>query len=195
MHMHLEFKPTKRGGGVSIIGDKYTLHLIERLLTTQSIITPHCCYANGACMTLSRYFEPGCNRSVDWITLFAGIILLRTSLGYSGTRQQQVLITLLEYELHTSLTEVLKIGTDKIDTIFDSLRGSTDKQLSQHREGLMVYLYLLKYKTKRRKKLASLIMHLNPHIIFKDEKLLEEIGDLSLYNLEYDAGEKFKYEL
>lgn len=146
--MNLDFVPTKRGGGVKISGDEHTLHLVERILTKHGM-NSKCCFEDGVCMALSRYFEKGSSKTVDWVTLYFGITALRSSMGYCNTRKEEALISLLEFLVEKSLASFLKDQNERINDLFYTHKGYTD-QILDGWEGRMVCLYLLKTAPQRR---------------------------------------------
>ncbi|MEF1338739.1 hypothetical protein REH81_18440, partial [Vibrio rotiferianus] len=116
--MFLTFIPTRRGGGVKIEGDDETFALIERLLTRHAMDS-YACYEDGVCMALSRYFEKDRTHTIDWITLFVGIGVLRSSIGYNTTKQNHALICCMEYELLRALGLFLKIDPETLVEEFE----------------------------------------------------------------------------
>ncbi|BBM67953.1 hypothetical protein VA249_45990 (plasmid) [Vibrio alfacsensis] len=192
--MNIEFKPTRRGGGVTIKGDDETIYLIERLLTKHAMQS-QCCYEDGACMALSHYFNPDKNESVDWITLVVGITVLRTSLGYNCSKQDHALITAIEYQLQRALCSVLKVDTETIDDVLGVFKGYSDHTFNDDWYGIMVYLYLLKTAKNRKRKLLSLLKFLDPIYRALNKEEATKFDNLSLTSLYYPAGTKFEYEL
>ncbi|MGR5178881.1 hypothetical protein [Vibrio mediterranei] len=192
--MHIEFNPTRRGGGVTIKGDEETIHLIERLLTKHAMKS-QCCYEDGACMALSRYFEPNKNKAIDWITLTVGITVLRTSLGYNNSKQDHALITALEYQLQQALCSLLKVDAETIDCVLEHFKGYSDHTFKDDWYGILVYLYLLKTAKNRKRELLSLLKFLDPIYRALNKEAATKFDNLSLASLDYPAGTKFEYDL
>ena len=192
--MHLAFTPTKRGGGVYINGDSATIQKVERLLT-RTAIESHICDDNGMCMTLSRYFEKK-DDVVDWITLITGIAALRGSLGYRLSRENHALLCLLEYEISEALCKPpMKLSKDVVEHILDSLHGISDQFGGEKIESRMVYLYLLKTPSARKKELVNILVSIVPALQILDKGYSLRFQELNRYLLEYPAGTEFKYEL
>ena len=84
--MYLLLKPTQKGGGVSITADEETMDLVERLLTNHAM-NSYCCWEDGSCMALSRYFDKDRSHLVDWVTLIVVFTVLIASLGYFASEQ------------------------------------------------------------------------------------------------------------
>lgn len=191
--MDLNFTPTRKGGGVVIHGDDETLHLIERFLTKQALKSK-CCYEDGACMSLSRYFEKGRSKTVDWVTLFYGITVLGSSLGYCNTRQENALLALLEYSLESSLLKFLKVDTKALYNLFHINKDYTDL-IYFGWESRMVYLYLLKTAAKRRNELLKILNSFNPASQVLDRKYVSQFDGLNIRYLDFKSGTKFQYDL
>ncbi|WP_063664841.1 hypothetical protein [Aliivibrio fischeri] len=191
--MDLNFTPTRKGGGVVIRGDDETLHLIERLLTKHAMQSK-CCFEDGVCMSLSRYFENGRSKPVDWVTLFCGITVLRSSLGYCNTRQEDALLALLEYSLEESLLKFLKVNAGAINNIFNINKGYTDL-IYVGWESRMVYLYLLKTAAKRRSELIKILNSFNPIPQVLDREYVRQFDGLHIGYLDFKSCTKFQYDL
>lgn len=190
--MNLDFVPTKRGGGVKIDGDERTLHLIERLITKHAM-NSKCCFEDGVCMTLSRYFEKDRSKTVDWVTLYYGVTVLRSSMGYFNTREEEALISLLEFLVEKSLASFLK-ESEQISDLFYTHKGYTDLILDGW-ESRMVYLYLLKTATQRRKELLRILTSFDPIPTVLDKDYVKQFKELHIGYLDYGVGEKFEYVL
>nr|WP_176703898.1 hypothetical protein [Vibrio sp. 04Ya108] len=154
----------------------------------------HCCFEDGVCMTLSRYFEKMRQKDVDWVTLYFGITTLRTSLGYNCSKQEHALIALLEYQLENALTTFLKLKNQDLEPLFFAHKGYNDYILNGW-ESRMVYLYLLKTAAKRRKELLFILKSFDPYHIVKNKEYTEQFNDYHISDLDYDVGKKFEYEL
>ncbi len=192
--MNLIFIPTRRGGGVKIEGDDETLALIERLLTRHAMDS-YACYEDGCCMALSRYFEKDRTHTVDWITLFVGIGVLRTSIGYNTTKQNHALVCCMEYELLRALSLFLKMDLETLDDDFEWSKGISDYMLEDDWYSRLVYLYKLKTATKRRRELLSIIDSLSPMFRGINKNYCKRFDGLSLRDLDYPAGTKFEFDL
>lgn len=191
--MDLNFTPTRKGGGVVINGDNETLHLIERLLTKHAMQSK-CCFEDGVCMSLSRYFEKDRTKTVDWVTLFSGITVLRSSLGYCNTRQEDALLALLEYSLEESLLKFLKVDTETLHNVFYINTGYSDHIYSGW-ENRMVYLYLLKTAAKRRNELLKILNSFNPIPQVLAREYVRQFDGLHIGYLDFKSGTKFQYDL
>lgn len=197
--MKLEFIPTKLAGGVVIKGDKHTLNKIVRLLEDTEY-NSHICFSGGACSTLAKYFFKN-NETVDWVTLIAGIAILRNSLGYCLSRESHALICLLEHLSFNALCKTLDNEASEIERVLELISGLSDYSgnssfgfdgLIEHR---MVYLYLLKTPERRKAELLKILSSLS--II--DKVVNPEYGrQFKQYKREllcYSCDEPFQYEL
>lgn len=191
--MELSFTATKLAGGVIIKGDPVTLRSVERLLTRTSIDS-HCCWDDGMCMVLSRYFESN-NKTVDWVTLISGITCLRSAIGYKLSRKDHAIICLLEYLMFDALCNLLNQDPEKIESALESLYGLNDRSINPSVEPQMVYLYLLKDPELRKSELLKIIESLSPVFGIVDKKYNENFKGLNRYMLNYSPDEKFQFEL
>ena len=191
--MDLSITPTKLCGGVLIEGDSSTLRMVERLLT-RTAIESHACDDSGICMTLSRYFEQN-GRTVDWVTLFAGVSALRNSMGFRLSRKDHALICTLEFLVHEALIKLLPKAESQIDNLLDSMYGFHDLLHGGACESRMVYLYLLKTPGKRKSELLKILSSLSP--VFRHTYAAYSVQFEGLHRdmLTYPSGEKFKYPL
>lgn len=191
--MKLSFVATTLGGGVTITGDVKTLSSIEILLR-KTAIDSHACDDSGHCMALSQYFEKKKN-TVDWITLVAGIVCLRSSIGYKLSRKDHAIICLLEYLLFDALCGVLSEPVEAIDGLLRSLHGLNEHSLDSNVESKVVYLYLCRENETRKNELFKLISSLNPMFGRVDNKYNKQFTGLNRDMLSYSAGEEFLYTL
>ncbi|MGR5451949.1 hypothetical protein ACP3V3_19745 [Vibrio sp. PNB22_3_1] len=191
--MHLKFIPTRFGGGVKIEGDTETLHAIERLLT-QHAMDSHCCFKDGACLYLSKHFEKNDTAPVDWVTLFCGITTLRSSAGFLLNRQEQALITTLEYELECALCQFLKTEPQEIAALFVQQAGHND-HIYHNWESRATYIYLLKTAAARRKELIKILESLCPMNRGRHKDFIKNFEHFSFDMLDYTYGERFQFPL
>ena len=192
--MYLLLKPTQKGGGVSITADEETMDLVERLLTNHAM-NSYCCWEDGSCMALSRYFDKDRSHVVDWVTLIVGLTVLRTSIGYFASKQDHALVCCLEYQLQHALSQKLNLEPEVIDSELNRLKGFGDDIFGDIWYSRLVYLYKLKTSTNRKRELLAIIRSLDPMSQVLDKEYIKSFKDLTLADLDYPAGTKFSFDL
>lgn len=191
--MQLSFSLTENAGGVIIEGDKYTLHNIERLMTNTALDS-HCCTDYGVLASLGTYFE-GNGREVDWVTIVAGVSVLRTSVGYNLIKKEHALVCLLEYLIEDALKRLLPGSESDIENVLSAMRGVDDYSLKDDPITRMVYLIKLKTAENRKRYLLRILSSLSLTLFFAVRQDTKHYDNLSRADISFPPGRENPYPL